>query len=358
MANSKNTANVLVGTTPNDGQGDLLRDAFVKINSNFTSLYNNGQFLANTDSKAIPGYAWENDRNTGFHNPEGGTIAASLNGSDFLILKSNGFISWRGTKLTTQTDLDNAILAISGGATGNTTISALTGIPVVDILPTTGNSEGRLVLWTNDYQIYIYTNGEWILLKEQLAPNASSGIDIVNTLPAVDNWEGRTVLRTSDETIYIFRNDAWVQLLNYENPTAGIDVVGSLPTTGNFEGRQVLLTTNDRVYIFVDNQWQAFNLFINPTEASLIGVEIVDALPSTGNFEGRQVLLTTDNQLYLYKNGAWDSMSNYLNPTATSIPYIPIVGTLPTEDNFDGRMALLTTDNQLYVFKSFFGKFL
>ena len=30
-----------VGTVPNDGTGDALRDGMIKVNSNFTELYNN-----------------------------------------------------------------------------------------------------------------------------------------------------------------------------------------------------------------------------------------------------------------------------------------------------------------------------
>ena len=45
MANKLNLANINVGTAANDGTGDLLRDAFVKINDNFSNIFANGQFL-------------------------------------------------------------------------------------------------------------------------------------------------------------------------------------------------------------------------------------------------------------------------------------------------------------------------
>ena len=45
MATSKNLSNINIGTSPNSGDGDLLRDAFIKINENFNDIYNNGQFV-------------------------------------------------------------------------------------------------------------------------------------------------------------------------------------------------------------------------------------------------------------------------------------------------------------------------
>ena len=39
-----------VGTTPNDGTGDALRDAFIKTNDNFTDLYDNKIGGSGTDN--------------------------------------------------------------------------------------------------------------------------------------------------------------------------------------------------------------------------------------------------------------------------------------------------------------------
>src|SRR6056300_1386965 len=62
-----------VGATANDGTGDLLRDAFVKVNDNFTELYNNWTNLnlpeAITDlgiSDGSPGQFLTTDGGAGF----------------------------------------------------------------------------------------------------------------------------------------------------------------------------------------------------------------------------------------------------------------------------------------------------
>ena len=40
-----------VGTTPNDGTGDTLRDAMVKVNSNFSSVYMDSVIVCNQANK-------------------------------------------------------------------------------------------------------------------------------------------------------------------------------------------------------------------------------------------------------------------------------------------------------------------
>ena len=39
-------ATILIGTTPNDGTGDPIRDAFDKVNDNFNEIYS--AYIANT----------------------------------------------------------------------------------------------------------------------------------------------------------------------------------------------------------------------------------------------------------------------------------------------------------------------
>lgn len=352
MANTRNLSNVNVGTAPNTGEGDLLRDAFVKINNNFSNIYANGQFLANvTENRGAPGYSWEDDRNTGFYNPEDGVIIASLNGTDSLVMRSNGLILWRGDRLTTATELNAAVTGITGGGGGGTggTESGFTGIPLVESLPTDGNFEGRLVLNAQDGEVYIYQNGEWLLFKETLTPDAPSGIEFVNEFPTDNLWEGRTVIK--DGVLYIYQNGQWNDLLDTTTPVASsitkVEVVTSLPTSDNFDGRQVLF--EDELYIFKNGSWVKASNFITPTAASISGVEIVTALPTADNFEGRQVLY--DGQLYIYYNGEFVRASEVITPTAASVGVVEIINeaSLPTTDNFEGRTAFWDEGLWIYV---------
>ena len=357
MANQFNLANVNVGSSPNTGEGDLLRDAFVKINASFANLYANGQFLANVvESRGAPGYSWEDDRNTGFYNPEDGVIVASLNGTDSLVMRSNGLILWRGDRVATATDINAAIAGLTGGGTGGgggggggDTGSGFTGIPLVESLPSDGNFEGRLVLNAQDGEVYIYQNGEWVLFKATLTPDAPSGIEFVNAFPTDNLWEGRTVIK--DGVLYIYQNGQWNDLLDTTTPVASaitkVEVVNALPTSDNFDGRQVLF--EDELYIFFNGSWVTAADFITPTAASISGVEIVNALPTTDNFEGRQVLY--DGQLYIYYNGAFVRASEVITPTAASVGIVEIINeaALPTTGNFEGRTAFWDEGLWIYV---------
>ena len=71
---SKQTINV--GISPNDGQGDLLRDAMIKVNSNFTELYAGNNFIDITASNTI---TVGNSTSNTFITPG----AVSFNGTDF-----------------------------------------------------------------------------------------------------------------------------------------------------------------------------------------------------------------------------------------------------------------------------------
>ena len=50
---AKQTINI--GTTPNDGTGDALRNAFIKVNDNFTEVYNNSSNPSVVDLSATDG---------------------------------------------------------------------------------------------------------------------------------------------------------------------------------------------------------------------------------------------------------------------------------------------------------------
>ena len=260
MANKQNLANVNVGTSANDGSGDLLRDAFIKINDNFANIFANGQFLANiTDNRGAPGYSWEDDKNTGLYNPEDGVIIVSLNGTDSLQMRSNGLISWRNEKLINQTDLNTAISNISSGGGGSGS-----GLEVVESLPSTGNFEGRFVLNRQDDELYLYQDGDWVLLKNQLAPGAKTGIQFVNNLPsAAESYTGRTVIY--NDGVWIYRDNQWNELkdvADIDEDYSKIEVIttSTLPTTNLFQGRTCWYQSE--LYIYLTGGWRKYADYI------------------------------------------------------------------------------------------------
>ena len=97
---SANLEIVKVGTAANDGSGDPLRTAFVKINSNFSNIYANGRFLGNvTDSKISPGYSWPDAPRSGMYHSGIGTVGIAVDGQDGLVIRNTGAITFNGTAL-------------------------------------------------------------------------------------------------------------------------------------------------------------------------------------------------------------------------------------------------------------------
>jgi len=307
MANL-NTSNVNVGTAPNTNTGDTIRDAFVKVNENFYSLYRNGQFLANTKSTAsIPAYSFETDKDTGFYNSSPGIVGLALNGQEYLLAKVTGEITWKGEELSTKNYVTNAISSI--GAAGG-----LLGIPIVSALPSAGLFEGRLVHYNLDNETYIYLDNNWIKYKENIMPNGPTGIEIVNTFPTNNLWEGRTVNYTPDNSLYIYADSAWVKILkfytNMANGFTSVDVVTSLPSANLFDGRQVMY--NDIVYIYKNSStsWEVLSGNVGGG-----GLEIVANVPTTGNFEGRLIIqgniFALANTL-VYTSDGYKPLGNYI----------------------------------------------
>lgn len=348
MAN-RNISNVNVGTAPNTNTGETLREAFIKINENFYALYRNGQFLSNvTTSASVPGYSFENDKDSGLYNPAAGIIGVALNGQEFLLMKVTGEITWQGKELSTKEYVDEEISNI--GANGG-----ILGIPIVDALPSTGNFYGRLVHFNLDDQTYIYNNfGEWVLYKDNIIPDGPTGLEIVNELPTEDNWNGRTVLFTTDNFIYIYDGD-WVKILKLYTPMANgftsIDIVESLPSSNLFNGRHVIY--NDQVYIYnsASSSWKGlsdYGLGIGSNTISYI--QVIDTVPTANNFEGRLILqgntLATANVL-VYTQNAFRPFGNYITANATisadsiytaalqnySVTNVKIANTTITENN-------------------------
>jgi len=203
------------------------------------------------------------------------------------------------------------------------TPDAPAGIPIVDTLPT-GCTTGQIVLLRTDYKLYTCVNGVWqALVANVTATDIVSGlyssgaraVEYLAALPTTGNVEGRLVYLTTDKQIYIYKNGAFVLLKNDLTPNApsGIELVEFNPTTGNYVNRVVFNTTFNKLYKYTTSGWIQV---VEPTSTAaevadgalttakfasgIRPVEIVDSLPTTSNVVGRLVYLTSDNKLYRY----------------------------------------------------------
>lgn len=153
-----------------------------------------------------------------------------------------------------------------GGAGGNTP-NGLTYIEVVYDLPIADNTESRAVYLRSDGKIYVYVDGDWTATTgggggggPGPLPDDAVFIEIVDVLPSVGNFEGRVVYLTTDGKLYTYTDGGWKTVVdgsdvNFPDGFTGIQIVGALPVTDNFAGRVVYLNTDGKLYRFDGSQW-------------------------------------------------------------------------------------------------------
>lgn len=371
MPTSKNLSNVNIGTTPNSGDGDTLRDAFIKVNDNFNSLYTGGQYNApGDDSKLNPGYSWANDKDTGMYRYDAGKIGFSLNNQDSLILNDNGSLTWFGEELSTENYVLAQLSSFTGGlsaanivvttGSGNTTVT-VNGIPVVAALPTIGNSQGRIVFYNGDvwiYSSYPVGNGTGLAADSAIARAVGSdsrwvrfrgdqAVSIGIVRPAVAP-EGTTFYETANAVIYMYLSGQWKTLssLITSNAPSGLDVLVSLPAVGdpnNYSGRTVVVGST--AYIFISGAWKSLSDYIVAT-GSGAGIDSSAILPASANVGELYRKTGTDAGLYIY-DGGWKTIPQYAGNTGTA--RINTVSSLPIDVTYYNGGDLIITGNVTYI---------
>lgn len=343
MPEYKSLEIINVGTTANDGSGDLLRDAFVKVNNNANAIYNNGQFVAyNLDSTTAPGYTWATNKTTGMYLKENGTIAFSLNGTEYLVLNKNGEITWGAPegiadttnyKLATLADLDDKFSEIAGGIDPAITLA---GIPQALSLPISGNYEGRIILYNGDVWIFTgYPEGNGTVNGVRLADNptiarfAANGIDnrwvrfrgdlgtSVGSARPSAGFEGQLFYDVTDNILYFYIRGAWRTAASVFSSAAaaGIEVVSSLPIVSdpdNFSGRTVLNSADDLVYVFVGGAWESFADYLGAGAGA--GILSGEILPSTASASTGELFRKTGTSagLYIFDGTRWTSLTSFI----------------------------------------------
>jgi hypothetical protein len=370
MPTSKNLSNVNLGT-PNGGDGDVLRDAFIKVNDNFNSLYTGGQFVSpGDDNKLNPGYSWVNDKDTGMYRYGAGKIGFSLNNQDSLILNDTGSLTWFGEELSTENYVLAQLISFTGGVSaanivvttgsGNTTVT-VNGIPVVAALPTIGNSQGRIVFYNGDvwiYSSYPVGNGTGLAADSSIARAAGSdsrwvrfrgdqAVSIGIVRPAVAP-EGTTFYETANAVIYMYLSGQWKTLssLITSSSPAGIEVLASLPAVGNpsnYIGRTVVV--GSIAYIFIGGAWELLSNYISGS-GSGTGIDSSATLPASANVGELYRKTGTDAGLYIY-DGGWKTIPQYAGNVGTA--RINTVPSLPIDVTYYNGGDLIITGNVTYI---------
>lgn len=361
MPTTNNLSNVSVGLEPNDGSGDLLRDAFIKVNNNFNSLYSGGQYLSisgNTDRNR-PGFAWIDERNTGFYKKNPGAIGVSLRGRESLVLDETGTITWFGASLATQSFVNSRLATITGGAPIGSNIA---GIAAGTALPSEGNYVGRVIFYDGDvwiYSNYPPGNGAGLNADSTIARAAGSDSRWVRfrgdtALPAgsvrpISAPEGTIFYQTTDQTIYFFISGSWKTLSSIitSNAPSGLEVRITLPSATdptNYNGRTVIVS--NRIYIFNAGVWRTLENYIIGGGAGGASISSGSALPVSANV-GELFRLTGSNEgLYIYSN-TWNRLETYVSSQSTA--RIRTLTNLPTQLDFYNPGDIVQVSNVFYI---------
>jgi|694.fasta_scaffold01206_37 hypothetical protein len=356
MPVSKNLSNVNVGTTPNAGDGDILRDAFIKVNENFNSLYSGGQIFAyGSDQKLSPGFTWAGDKDTGMFRKAAGQIGFSLNGVESLLINEDGTITWYNQNLATQDYVTAQITNFTGGVSaanivvntgsGNTTVT-INGVPVVSALPTVGNEEGRIVFYTGDiwiYSRYPIGNGAGLAANPSISRLAGSDLRwdrfrgttafTIGTIRPISSPEGTLFYETGNSAAYVYLSGTWKTLSSVIAGTSltGIEVLVSLPAVGNpanYSGRTVVV--GSVAYIFISGAWQTLASYVSGASGSS-GIGAGATLPSTLSANVGDLFRKTGTNagLYIFDTSAWRTISAYTGNTV--IARVPTLSSLPSD---------------------------
>jgi hypothetical protein len=374
MPVSKNLSNVNVGTTPNAGDGDILRDAFIKVNENFNSLYSGGQIFAyGSDQKLSPGFTWANDKDTGMFRKAPGQIGFSLNGVESLAINEDGTIKWFNQDLATQGYVTAQITNFTGGVSaanivvttgsGNTTVT-INGVPVVSALPTIGNQEGRIVFYTGDiwiYSRYPIGNGSGLAANPSIGRLAGSDLRwdkfrgttafTIGTIRPVSSPEGTLFYETGNSAAYVYLSGTWKTLSSVIAGTSltGIEVLLSLPAVGyvtNFSGRTVVVS--GVAYIFISGAWQTLASYVSGASGSG-GIGSGSTLPSTLSANVGDLFRKTGTNagLYIFDTSTWRTISAYTGNTV--IARVPTLSALPSDVSTYNAGDLIIVGTTSYI---------
>ncbi|ENN87816.1 hypothetical protein RHSP_47694 [Rhizobium freirei PRF 81] len=155
--------------------------------------------------------------------------------------------------------------ALAQGAVDATALaSSIKAVEVVDVLPMTGNVEGRQVFLTTDGKLYRYHNGGWTL--------AVAAGDINGSLVSS---------QIADAAITISKlAQGAVDATKFASGIKPIEVVDALPLAGNVEGRQVFLTADGKLYRYHSGAWTAATA-AGDIAGQIAGTQVSDGAIST-----------------------------------------------------------------------------
>jgi hypothetical protein len=258
MSNTYSVSNVNIGTVANDGQGDPLRTAFVKINQNFANVY------------AYANLAYYN----GLGGNGGGNVIANV--TNITNFYSGGdFEGWPNISTTNLAILSNKLANI-----GPTNLGALANA-LANVAPVNLGALNNALATVNYTSLSNFTNAFNTLTSNATASNVAVGL--VSNLTANGTANGQAVYNVTDGGLYIWGGNSWISPGAAFTPTAnsisGVEIFQTFslatgPGDGrDFEGRQGFY--NNKLYIFVSGGWNSYDTYIAGTGNVVLSANII-----------------------------------------------------------------------------------
>ena len=254
MSNTYSVSNVNIGTVANDGQGDPLRTAFVKVNQNFANVY------------AYANLAYYN----GLGGGGGGNVTNVTN-----FYGGGDFEGWPNISTTNLAILSSKLANI-----GPTNLGALANA-LANVAPVNLGALNNALATVNYTSLSNFTNAFNTLTSNATASNVAVGL--VSNLTANGTANGQAVYNVTDGGLYIWGGNSWISPGAAFTPTAnsisGVEIFTTFslatgPGDGrDFEGRQGFY--NNKLYIFISGGWNSYDTYIAGTGNVVLSANII-----------------------------------------------------------------------------------
>ena len=143
-----------------------------------------------------------------------------FDGQLVLLLPDITIYRWVEATSEWSTDVFTASAVEAGSITYTSFASGIEPVGVVDTLPTVAGYEGsKIVVLTTDGKLYRLVDGEWTAavntddiegtIGENLFSDDLRPIELVSALPTTGLTQGRVVMLTSDNKLYRYTGNAW-----------------------------------------------------------------------------------------------------------------------------------------------------
>ena len=257
---------ILVGTAPNDGQGDPIRTAFIKSNDNFSQLYSRAQ---TTPPPTLVGSIGDQAGMYAYDSVYFYYCFADYDGSTTIWAQVTqvGNIALtqiqNGTSNVTIIDPDG-VASININGTSNVVVINSTGVDVTGYSSTTGTVTGGNIVTVGRVSAGGNITGNYFFGNGSQLTGIPTTYNDSNVTSLLSSFGSNTISTTGNITAgYFFGNGS--RLTGVASSYGNTEVAAFLPTyTGNLAGSNLSVTGNINVDGKVNGQLNGLVNGVNP----------------------------------------------------------------------------------------------